>query len=96
MIGRFDNFGPLAILAVVFILTALLTEVVSNAATTVLVVLIAIEIALGLGSNPYTFVMATVLAASTSFLTPVGHQCNVIILGRVGISFPTMRASASA
>ncbi|MCO5199104.1 MAG: SLC13 family permease [Anaerolineae bacterium] len=87
VIGRFDNFGPLAILAVVFILTALLTEVVSNAATTVLVVPIAIEIALGLGSNPYTFVMATVLAASTSFLTPVGHQCNVIIFGPGGYQF---------
>lgn len=87
VIGRFDNFGTLAILAVVFILTALLTEVVSNAATTVLVVPIAIEIALGLGVNPYTFVMATVLAASTSFMTPVGHQCNVIIFGPGGYQF---------
>lgn len=73
------GLGPTAVLIGVFLLTAILTEVISNAAATVLVVPIAIDAALVLGINPYTFVMAVVLAASTSFLMPIGHQVNVIV-----------------
>lgn len=79
--------GPLAVLAGTFVLTALLTEVISNAAAAVLMVPIAIDAAFGLGVNPQPFVMATVIAASTSFLMPVGHQVNVIILGPGGYKF---------
>lgn len=81
------EWGALAILAAFFVLTALLTEVVSNAAATVLVVPIAIEVALQMGATPRTFVMAVVLAASTSFMTPIGHQCNVLIFGPGGYRF---------
>lgn len=81
------GWGVYAVLAGVFLLTALLTEVISNAAATVLMVPIAIDAALNLGANPQTFVMATVIAASTSFLMPVGHQVNVIIYGPGGYKF---------
>ena len=81
------GLGPVAVLAGVFLLTALLTEVISNAAAAVLMVPIAIDAALGLGAAPEPFVMATVLAASTSFLMPVGHQVNVIIYGPGGYRF---------
>jgi di/tricarboxylate transporter len=47
----------------------------------VLIVPIAIDIALGLGADPRPFVLATVIACSTSFLTPVGHQANVLVFG---------------
>lgn len=73
------NWGPVAVLVSIFLLTAVLTEVISNAAATVLVVPIAIDAALSIGANPYTFVMAVVLAASTSFLMPIGHQVNVLV-----------------
>lgn len=72
-------WGPRAILIGIFLLTAVLTEVISNAAATVLVVPIAIDAALSIGVNPHAFVMAVVLAASTSFLMPIGHQVNVIV-----------------
>jgi di/tricarboxylate transporter len=72
-------WGPKAILIGIFLLTAVLTEVISNAAATVLVVPIAIDAALSIGANPHAFVMAVVLAASTSFLMPIGHQVNVIV-----------------
>ena len=81
------NLGPVAVLGGVFILTALLTEVISNAASAVLMVPIAIDAAFGLNAAPEPFVMATVLAASTSFLMPVGHQVNVIIYGPGGYRF---------
>ena len=79
--------SPMLILAALFLLTSLLTSFVSNAATTVLMVPIGLDAAANLGASPYAFVMAVVLAASTSFVTPVGHQVNVIILGPGGYRF---------
>jgi di/tricarboxylate transporter len=48
---------------------------------------IGIDIALRLGVNPQTFVLAIVIGASTSFLTPVGHQANVLVMGPGGYRF---------
>lgn len=87
LIGLMGPLGSIAVLAGIFVLTALLTEVISNAAAAVLMVPIAIDTALGLGAAPQPFVMATVIAASTSFLMPVGHQVNVLILGPGGYKF---------
>ena len=68
-------------------MAALITEPMSNAAATVLMVPIAIDVALGLGASPQTFALATVIGASTSFLTPVGHQANVLVFGPGGYRF---------
>lgn len=87
IVSLVGGLGPLAVLAGVFVLTALLTEVISNAAATVLMVPIAIDSALGAGVDPRPFVMTAVLAASTSFLMPVGHQVNIIIFGPGGYKF---------
>lgn len=81
------GWGAIAVLGGIFLLTALLTEVISNAAATVLMVPIAIDAAFSLGANPQPFVMGVVIAASTSFLMPVGHQVNVIIYGPGGYKF---------
>jgi di/tricarboxylate transporter len=80
-------WGPLAVLAGIYILAGLITEPMSNAAATVLMVPIAIDIALELGANPQSFVLAVVIGASTSFLTPVGHQSNVLVFGPGGYRF---------
>ena len=48
---------------------------------------IAIDVALGLAANPQTFALPTVIGASTSFLTPVGHQANVLDFGPGGYRF---------
>lgn len=87
MAGALGNLGPLALLGGIYILASLITEPMSNAAATVLIVPIAIDIALGLGADPRTFVLATVIGASTSFLTPVGHQANVLVFGPGGYRF---------
>jgi len=71
----------------IFLMTALTTEVMSNAAATVLVTPIAIDAARNLGANPQTFVMAVVIAAATSFLMPIGHQANVLVYGPGGYKF---------
>jgi di/tricarboxylate transporter len=87
LVDVLGQFGPMAVLAGIYILAALITEPMSNAAATVLMVPIAIDVALGLGVNPQTFVLATVIGASTSFLTPVGHQANVLVFGPGGYRF---------
>jgi di/tricarboxylate transporter len=81
------GLGDRAVLMGVFLMTALLTSVMSNAAATVLVTPIAIDAARGLGVNPETFVMAVVIAAATSFLMPIGHQANVLVFGPGGYRF---------
>jgi di/tricarboxylate transporter len=75
------GYGPLVVMASLFILTTLITEVMSNAAATVLLAPIAIAISVGMGLQPYPFLMAVAIAASTTFLTPIGHQANVLVYG---------------
>jgi di/tricarboxylate transporter len=87
LVAGLGGWGPLLVLLGIFLLTALLTEVISNAAATVLLVPIAIDVARSLGTNIEPFVMAVVLAASTSFLMPIGHQVNVLVFGPGGYKF---------
>jgi di/tricarboxylate transporter len=87
IVGLVGDWGPLAVMMGIFVLTGLLTEVMSNAAATVLAVPIAIDAALSLGADPHAFVMAIVIAASTSFLMPIGHQVNVLVFGPGGYRF---------
>ena len=77
----------MAVLVGIYVMTGLLTEVMSNAAATVLVTPIAIDAAFQLSADPRAFVIGVVLAASTSFLMPIGHQVNVIVFGPGGYKF---------
>lgn len=91
MAGHLVNFagdrGPLLVLAVIFIFTTLLTEVMSNAAAAVLLGPIGIAIAVGMNLAPHPFLMAIAIAASTTFLTPIGHQNNVLVYSIWGYKF---------
>jgi di/tricarboxylate transporter len=75
------GYGPLVVMASLFIFTTLITEVMSNAAAAVLLAPIGVAIAVGLGLEPYPFLMAIAMGASTTFLTPIGHQANVLVYG---------------
>ena len=87
MLGLVGGMGPMAALAAVYLLAALITQPMSNAAAMVLVVPIAIDTALSLGANHLTFTLAVVIGAATSFLTPVGHKANVLVFGPGGYKF---------
>jgi di/tricarboxylate transporter len=87
IINFIGGWGAIAVMMGIFIMTGLLTEVMSNAAATVLAVPIAIDAARSMGADPHTFVMAIVIAASTSFLMPIGHQVNVLVYGPGGYQF---------
>jgi di/tricarboxylate transporter len=87
MVSALDGLGPMALLAGFYILTNLLTQFMSNAASTVLIAPIAIESATQIGSEPYALLMAVAVGASAGFLTPVAHQSNVLVMGPGGYRF---------
>jgi di/tricarboxylate transporter len=87
LLGTVGGWGPMAALAGMYLLAALITQPMSNAAAMVLVVPIALDTALSLGANHLTFTLAVVIGAATSFLTPVGHKANVLVFGPGGYKF---------
>jgi len=87
MLGALGDFGPIAALGGIYLLAALVTQPMSNAAAMVLIVPIAIDTAMGLGVNHLTFTLAVVIGGVTSFLTPVGHKANVLVFGPGGYKF---------
>ena len=79
--------GPYGVLAAVYLLASLLTEIISNAAAAVLMVPLAVGAAAGLGVDARPFVIAVAFAASASFATPVGYQTNTLVYGPGGYRF---------
>ena len=71
--------GPIAVLAGIFVFTSLLTQLMSNAAAVVLVAPIGLGIAASFGIAPHPVLMMVAIAGSTAFMTPIGHQSNVLI-----------------
>ncbi|WP_422363362.1 SLC13 family permease [Pyruvatibacter mobilis] len=91
----FDGFGAAVVLSVFFLLTAILTNVLSNNATAVLFVPIAVSTASQLGIDPMVFVYAVIFAANCSFATPMGYQTNLLVMGPGHYRFSDfMRAGA--
>lgn len=74
-----DGMGPYLLLAVVYIVAVLLTEIITNNAVAILVTPIAIGVAQNLGVDPRPFVVAVMFAASASFATPIGYQTNTLV-----------------
>ncbi len=82
-----DLLPATAMLAVVLLTTMFLSDVVNNAAAVVLMAPIAIGIAQGLGVSIDPFLIAVAIAGSCAFLTPIGHQSNVMVLEPGGYEF---------
>ncbi len=79
IVGWFGQFGPLAMLAGIYFVTNFMSDVISNNATAVLLVPVAIGTAAAMGVDPRPFVIAVAFASSASFASPVGYHTNVMI-----------------
>ncbi|HET7627062.1 MAG TPA: SLC13 family permease [Bacillales bacterium] len=76
-----EPYGLLAILLLVFLLTNIFTEMITNNAAAVMMFPIATEMADQVGADPMAFAVVVAIAASASFLTPIGYQTNLIVMG---------------
>lgn len=83
----FGNLPPFLVIWAIYLLTSILTELVSNNAVAVVVTPIAIGLATSLGFDPRPLVIAVMIAASASFATPIGYQTNMLVYGPGGYKF---------
>ncbi len=87
MLRLTEPLGLFGTLAAFYLLTSLLTELISNNAAAVVLTPIAVATGLALGVSPLPYVIAVMIAASNSFMTPIGYQTNTFIYGPGGYRF---------
>ncbi|MGD1871900.1 MAG: SLC13 family permease [Mastigocoleus sp.] len=81
------NFSGYWLLTIFFIITCLMTELLSNNAAVILLLPTAVKVAESLNLNPFAFMLAVTFAASHSFMTPIGYQTNTMVYGPGGYRF---------
>ncbi len=85
--GLIQDFGPIAALIAIYVLGSLVTEVITNNAAAVLIFPFCLETAKLYNVDPRPFMIALTLAASASFMTPIGYQTNMMVYGPGGYKF---------
>ena len=78
---------PAGAVALVMVAAMAVTPFLNNAATVLVMAPIAASFATQLGYRPDAFLMATAIGAACDFLTPIGHQCNTLVMGPGGYKF---------
>ena len=81
------DYQPIFLLALIYLITMILTEISSNAATAIIMAPIAMAITANMGLEARPYIFAVCFAASASFITPVGYQTNLMVYGPGGYKF---------
>jgi di/tricarboxylate transporter len=87
LVALLGGMGPFIVLAAVYLLATILTEIVTNNAVAIILTPIVVMIALAMDVSPRPFVVAVMFAASASFCTPIGYQTNTYVFGAGGYRF---------
>lgn len=87
IVAGVGRWGPMAVLAGLFVVTVLAAQVIPTHAVAVLMAPVAFNVARDLGISPYALAMVVAFSTSASFLLPVGHPANVLIMGPGGYRF---------
>ena len=87
LVNLTEGMPAWAVLTVLMVVTMTLSDVLNNTATTIVAAPVGIQMAQTLEVNPDPFLMAVAIAASSAFLTPIGHKNNTLILGPGGYGF---------
>ena len=87
VVNGFSGLGPAVLLSAFFLLTAILTNFLSNAATAALMAPIAVSAAREIGADPMPFIYGLIFALNCSFATPIAYQTNLIVMGPGNYSF---------
>ncbi len=87
VVSAVGGMGPLVVVAAIYLVTAFGAQVMPTAAVAILMAPIAYNTAVDLGLSPYALLMAVALSASASFMSPVAHPANVLIMGPGGYRF---------
>ncbi|WP_411718443.1 SLC13 family permease [Natronomonas sp.] len=87
VVSTADFLPVIAVLGLFYLLTAAVTNLISNQASVVLLIPVAVDAAAQLNANAFAFVLAVTFAASTAFISPVGYQTNLFVYGPGGYEF---------
>ena len=87
VVSTADFLPAVAVLGLFYLLTAAMTNLISNQASVVLLIPVAVDAAARLNANTFAFVLAVTFAASTAFMSPVGYQTNLFVYGPGGYGF---------
>ncbi len=87
LVSLTQGYAPWIVLTVLMVVTMTLSDVLNNTATTIVAAPVGIQMAQTLDVSPDPFLMAVAVAASSAFLTPIGHKNNTLILGPGGYGF---------
>ena len=88
LVEQFDPaLRPVVMVSLIYLMTMILTEMASNAATAIIMTPIAISAAMQIGLDPKPFILSVCFAASSSFITPIGYQTNLMVYGPGGYKF---------
>jgi di/tricarboxylate transporter len=87
LLAACQNSGPVVVMAVIYILTVLLSELLSNNATAALMGTLAVQAALQRGIDARPLLIAVAVASSCAFATPIGYQTNLMVLNPGGYRF---------